>query len=48
MADTPNDASITSEASPPETGFGSRLPSVALTTKPTNGSSGISASIVTT
>ena len=43
VAATANDASITSEASPPETDFGSRLPIVELTTKPTNGSSGISA-----
>jgi hypothetical protein len=39
-----NEASITSEARPPDTLFGSRRPSVALTTNPANGSSGISAS----
>src|SRR5574339_1018681 len=39
-----NEASITSEARPPDTLFGSRRPSVALTTNPTNGRSGISAS----
>ena len=37
IADTANDASIASEARPPETAFGRRLPSVALTRKPRNG-----------
>jgi hypothetical protein len=45
MTDTANDASITSDARPPETLFGSRRPIVALTTKPRNGKRGISASI---
>src|SRR5262245_33614901 len=43
VAAIPNDASITSEASPPDTDLGSRFPIVELTTKPANGSSGISA-----
>src|SRR5688572_27254614 len=38
-----NEASITSDARPPDTLFGSRRPSVALTRNPANGSSGMSA-----
>src|SRR5688572_30257468 len=38
-----NDAAITPVASDPETAFGRRLPTNALTRKPANGSSGISA-----
>src|SRR5688572_17611459 len=37
---------MTSDARPPDTLFGSRRPSVALTRNPANGSSGISASTV--
>src|SRR5687768_15230507 len=44
-ADTPNDASITSEARPPDTPFVSRRPIIALMMNPTSGNSGISASI---
>src|SRR5688572_18574499 len=44
VTDTANDASITSDARPPDTLLGSRRPSVALTRKPANGSNGISAS----
>src|SRR6185369_16254403 len=39
---TANDASIATQASPPDTFFGRRLPSDALIRKPTNGNSGIS------
>src|SRR5687768_5868541 len=45
IAEMTNDSSITSDARPPDTDFGSRRPIVALTRKPANGSSGISASI---
>src|SRR5688500_9277913 len=45
MAETPNDASMTNDASPPDTLFDSRFPIVELTTKPRNGNSGISASM---
>src|SRR5687767_9061077 len=44
IAETTNDAIIASDASPPETPFGRRRPSMALTRKPTSGNSGISAS----
>src|SRR5688572_12334190 len=44
IADTTNEATIASDASPPETPFGRRRPEVALMTKPTSGKSGISAS----
>src|SRR4029450_8455220 len=43
--DTANDASMTRQATPPDTVFARRLPRKALTTKPANGSSGISASM---
>src|SRR5690606_22039650 len=39
-----NEATITAQASPPDTDRGSRFPIVALTRKPANGSRGISAS----
>src|SRR5438045_1154332 len=41
-AEIRNDTTITSDASPPEIDLGSRLPIVELTTKPANGSSGMS------
>src|SRR5215208_6902656 len=44
IAETTNEATIASEARPPETLFGSRRPSIALMTKPTSGNRGISAS----
>ena len=43
MSDTAKDASIASDARPPETLFGNRFPIVELTRKPTNGKRGISA-----
>src|SRR5690348_12721847 len=45
IAETTNDAIIASEASQPDTLFGSRLPTNALITNPTSGNSGMSASI---
>src|SRR5216117_2097775 len=44
IADTTNDASIASEASPPDTPFESLRPHVELTRNPTNGKSGITLS----
>src|SRR5678815_2153503 len=41
---TPNEAPMAAQATRPDTFFGSRRPSVALTTKPRNGRSGISSS----
>src|SRR5688572_7224624 len=45
VAATANDATIASDASPPDTALPSRLPSVALTRKPRNGKRGMRASI---
>src|SRR5688572_967674 len=45
IAETANEASIAADARPPDTPFGSRRPIVALTRKPSNGNSGINASI---
>jgi hypothetical protein len=42
---TANDAMIAAQARPPEIGFDSRRPTNALTTKPSNGSSGMRSSI---
>ncbi len=44
ITETAKAASIASDATPPETAFGSRRPSSALTRKPANGKSGIKAS----
>jgi hypothetical protein len=41
-----NDTTITSDAMPPDTDFGSRRPSIELIRNPANGRSGISASTV--
>ena len=43
--DTPNDASMAADASPPEVVFGRRRPKQALTRKPSSGASGMRASI---
>src|SRR5687768_552410 len=43
--ETPNEAMMAAQATPPDTDFESRRPKNALTTKPRNGSSGISKSI---
>src|SRR5690348_12875778 len=45
ITETANEASIASDARPPDTDFGSRRPSDALTRNPTTGKRGISASI---
>src|SRR5512138_1654035 len=44
-ADMPKETTIAAQAIPPDTAFGSRLPRKAFTTKPSNGSNGISSSI---
>ncbi len=48
IAETMKEATIASEARPPDTLLGSRRPSIEFTRNPTTGKSGMSASIATT